>query len=235
MSFDCYDRPMPQRYYVILGSIHLYSHLVVQYYGIAERSRFYLHTKCCILQAPTNALNQAELRSRSVMAQAFHSPRPISLSMTVVVAAAFCFGIMAGGFLHQGYTSVETNVGPKKGSIQHIEQIPFRKTSHIDEEGNPIVKQQFIEPFIIPSFVGYSVATFKPGQIMMPPHEHNSLHEFFYVIEGTGIIQKDGVDNHVKPGTFLHMAPFEKHGIWVPKDATEDMKMVVCGVTVGEK
>jgi hypothetical protein len=31
------------------------------------------------------------------------------------------------------------------------------------------------------------------------------------------------------------MAPFEKHGIWVPKDATEDMKMVVCGVTVGAK
>ena len=99
--------------------------------------------------------------------------------MTVVVAAAFCFGIMAGGFLHQGYTtgstSVDTNVGPKQGSILQLEQVPFRKTSHIDEEGNPIVKQQFIEPFVIPNFVGYSVATFKPGQIMMPAHEQASF------------------------------------------------------------
>jgi quercetin dioxygenase-like cupin family protein len=169
------------------------------------------------------------------MVQAFDSARPLRVSSIVVVAIAFCFGILAGGFLQKGYESVNTNVGPKHGSIQHLEQTPFRKTSHIDENGKPIVKQQFIEPFVIPKFVGYSVATFKPGQTMMPPHEHKSLHEFFYVIEGTGIIQKDGIDNQVKPGTFLHMAPFEKHGIWVPKDASQDLKMVVCGVTVGEK
>ena len=35
---------------------------------------------------------------------------------------------------------------------------------------------------------------------MMPPHEHKSLHEFFYVLEGKGIIQVNGVDHHVEPG-----------------------------------
>ena len=170
------------------------------------------------------------------MVQLFSSSRPSqSLSTTVLVVVALCIGIVVGSLLQKGYATVKVDMGPKHGSIQHLEQIPFRKTSHIDEEGQPIMKQQILEPFVVPNFVGYSVATFKPGQIMMPPHEHKSLHEFFYVIQGTGIIQKDGIDNKVKPGTFLHMAPFEKHGIWVPKDATEDMKMVVCGVTVGAK
>lgn len=170
------------------------------------------------------------------MVQLFSSSRPSqSLSTTVLVVVALCIGIVVGSLLQKGYATVKVDMGPKHGSIQQLEQIPFRKTSHIDEEGRPIMKQQILEPFVVPNFVGYSVATFKPGQIMMPPHEHKSLHEFFYVIQGTGIIQKDGIDNKVKPGTFLHMAPFEKHGIWVPKDATEDMKMVVCGVTVGTK
>lgn len=157
------------------------------------------------------------------------------LSFVLFLIGIFCLGLIAGGAIQKGYDTLHKEVGPKHGSVQQLEDVPFRKTSHIDEQGRPIVKQQLLEPFAVPNFVGYSIATFKPGQIMMPPHEHKSLHEFFYVIEGTGIIQKDGIDHKVKPGTFLHMAPFEKHGIWVPKDATEDMKMAVCGVTVGEK
>jgi quercetin dioxygenase-like cupin family protein len=100
-------------------------------------------------------------------------------------------------------------------------------------EGNPITKQQFLEPFVVPRFVGFSVATFKAGQTMMPVHEHKSMHEFFYVLEGTGMFQIDDVTHEVSPGTFLHMAPGEKHGIWVPKEASGgDLKVAVCGVTL---
>jgi quercetin dioxygenase-like cupin family protein len=177
------------------------------------------------------------------MVQTFPTSRRQSLSLTFFVVAAFSLGMLTGGFLQQGFgvlnpafALVDNNdTGPEHGSIQHLEDIPFRKTSHVDENGKPVMKQQFLEPFVVPNFVGYSVATFKPGQTMMPPHEHESLHEFFFVIHGTGIIQKDGVDHEVKPGTFLHMAPSEKHGIWVPKDASEDLKMAVCGVTVEKK
>jgi quercetin dioxygenase-like cupin family protein len=169
-----------------------------------------------------------------------NAPRSTGLSSIVSLVAALCVGILLGSFLQKGYDSsaggsTSANRGPKHGTILQLDDIPFRKTSHIDEEGRPIVKQQLLEAFAVPNFVGYSIATFKPGQVMMPPHEHKSMHEFFYVIEGTGVIQKDGVDHTVKPGTFLHMAPFEKHGIYIPKDATQDMKMVVCGVTVGDE
>jgi|AntRauTorckE5430_2_1112549.scaffolds.fasta_scaffold00246_3 quercetin dioxygenase-like cupin family protein len=61
------------------------------------------------------------------------------------------------------------------------------------------------------------------------------MHELFYIIEGRGIFQIEGRDVEVTPGTFLHMAPQEKHGIWVPKDFQEPLRMVVTGVTIGEK
>jgi quercetin dioxygenase-like cupin family protein len=153
------------------------------------------------------------------------------LTPTLMVLVAFIAGIVLG---HVGKSNSH-DLGPKKGTVLQLQDVPFRNTSHIDDLGRPIVKQQLIEPFAVPNFVGVSIATFKPGQTMMPVHQHTSLHEFFYVISGKGIIQKDGVDHKVSAGTFLHMAPFEKHGIWIPKDYTEDMNMLVCGVTVGPK
>eukprot|EP00548_Thalassiothrix_antarctica_P005867 CAMPEP_0194149292 /NCGR_PEP_ID=MMETSP0152-20130528/37150_1 /TAXON_ID=1049557 /ORGANISM="Thalassiothrix antarctica, Strain L6-D1" /LENGTH=184 /DNA_ID=CAMNT_0038851363 /DNA_START=86 /DNA_END=640 /DNA_ORIENTATION=- len=183
----------------------------------------------------------------------------MKLSILALVLVAFAIGIIVGN-LNQGIggdssgeiENSSSNGGQQqqqvsldskryslssekdtiKGIILELADVPFRNTSHIDDEGRPIMKQQFIEPFAISNFVGFSVATFQPGQIMMPPHEHRSLHEFFYVIEGNGIIQKDGIDHEVKSGTFLHMAPHEKHGIYVPKNATKEMKMIVCGITV---
>lgn len=132
-------------------------------------------------------------------------------------------------------STMKTKIDIIKGKVTTLEETPFRPTSHVDTAGHPIEKQQFLEPFVVPNFVGYSVATWKPGQIMMPVHEHRSLHEFFYVLEGTGMVEIEGKEYKVKKGTFLHMAPHEKHGIWVPEDsANGDLKMAVCGVTVGD-
>lgn len=95
------------------------------------------------------------------------------------------------------------------------------------------MKQQLLAAFVVPDFVGYSVATFEAGQEMMPPHEHENLHEFFYVLDGTGIISIDGVEQDMKQGSFYHLAPHERHGIRVSNDATQAMKLAVFGVTVG--
>jgi len=92
-----------------------------------------------------------------------------------------------------------------------------------------------IEPFLIPNLVGFSVATFLPGQTMMPVHDHESMHEIFYVLEGSGMFQIDGVDHKLEPGKLLHVAPHEAHGIWVPKDSPDELKMIVTGVAVGDK
>ena len=131
------------------------------------------------------------------------------------------------------------DLGPTKGLVTNIEDAPVRNTVHIDEQGRPITKQQLLEPFVIPNLVGFSVATFLPGQVMMPPHEHETMHELFYVISGRGWFSIDvgaGSKNvEVVPGTFLHMAPGEKHGIWVADSSKEPLKMVVTGVAVGEK
>jgi len=59
------------------------------------------------------------------------------------------------------------NSGPSKGTIKSLAQTPARNTVHVDEQGRPITKQQLLEPFVIPNLVGFSVATFLPGQVMM--------------------------------------------------------------------
>lgn len=156
------------------------------------------------------------------------------LKQNLIVLVAFIVGILLGHVSGKANSSAN-DVGPKQGIVLQLKDVPFRNTSHVDDQGRPIVKQQLIEPFAVPNFVGVSIATFKPGQTMLPVHQHSSLHEFFYVISGRGIIQRDGVEHKVSAGTFLHMAPFENHGIWIPKDYKEDMKMLVCGVTVGPK
>ena len=148
-------------------------------------------------------------------------------------------GIMIGGIAQSGYSSsfaeLNREKGPTKGAVKILSETPTRNTVHIDDKGRPITKQQLLEPFVIPNLVGFSVATFLPGQTMMPVHEHETMHELFYVIEGSGMFQINGVDHDVSPGTFLHIAPTEKHGIWVPEDRTSPLRMVVTGVAVGEK
>lgn len=157
------------------------------------------------------------------------------MSSRINLAIATVSGMCIGAALKSNFSF--SNVKPTtnttwKGVVKHLADVPDRPTSHIDTQGRPITKQQLLEPFVVPNFVGYSVATFKPGQNMMPVHEHESMHEFFYVLEGRGVIQINNVDHNVEPGTFLHMAPKEKHGIWIPENEKDDMKMAVCGVTV---
>lgn len=73
---------------------------------------------------------------------------------------------------------------------------------------------------------------------MMPAHDHETMHEIFYVLEGKGVFEVDGVEHVVEEGTLLHFAPGERHGIWVReegKGGEGPMKLLVTGVTVGEK
>ena len=151
------------------------------------------------------------------------------VSTNVRILLAFATGVLVDRTLLHHQTR---QTGPLHGSIKQLDDTPSRPTSHKDQNGNSIMKQQLLDAFVVPNFVGYSIATFEPGQSMMPPHEHENLHEFFYVLSGTGIISIDDKEHEMKPGSFYHLAPHERHGIRVPTDAKEEMKMAVFGVTV---
>lgn len=153
-------------------------------------------------------------------------------STNTKILLAFVTGILVDRTL-LSHSAVDS--GPLHGSVQQLDDTPSRPTSHVDQHGNAIMKQQLLDAFVVPNFVGYSVATFAAGQEMMPPHEHENLHEFFYVLDGRGLITIDGTEHEMKPGSFYHLAPHERHGIQVPSDASQDMKLAVFGVTVGKK
>jgi quercetin dioxygenase-like cupin family protein len=149
------------------------------------------------------------------------------LSSNAKILLAFAAGILVDRTLLRHLTPT----GPLHGAIKQLDDTPSRPTSHIDQHGKSIMKQQLLDAFVVPNFVGYSVATFEPGQSMMPPHEHQNMHEFFYVISGSGVISIDEVEHEMKPGSFYHLAPHERHGIRVPGNGKEAMKMAVFGVT----
>lgn len=98
--------------------------------------------------------------------------------------------LLLGTFIGSTFTSIyhgatwNQKPPPSKGFITKLSVTPIRNTSHVDDKGRPITKQQLLDAFVLPNFVGFSVATFLPGQTMMPPHEHETLYEIFYVIEG---------------------------------------------------
>ena len=148
-----------------------------------------------------------------------------SLPTNAKILFAFVAGIFVGRIIFR--PTYET--GPLHGSVKQLEDTPVRPTSHVDQQGKPITKQQMLEPFVVPNFVGFSVATFTAGQ-QLTPHEHDNLHEFFYVLEGSGVIQIDKKEHKMEPGSFFHLAPHERHGIQIPDNGS--MKMAVFGVTV---
>lgn len=155
------------------------------------------------------------------------------LSTNVKILIAFVVGILVGRVLFH-HSGGATETGPRHGTVKQLDETPSRPTSHVDQNGKSIIKQQLLDAFVVPNFVGYSVATFDAGQ-EMTSHEHENLHEFFYVLDGKGLINIDGTEYEMKPGSFYHLAPHERHGIKVPNDVDEPMKMAVFGVTVGKR
>jgi quercetin dioxygenase-like cupin family protein len=147
------------------------------------------------------------------------------LSTYAKISFAFVAGILVGRIIYDP----ASNKGPLHGSVKRLEDTPMRPTSHVDQQGKPITKQQLLEPFVVPRFVGVSVATFTAGQ-QLAGHEHKNLHEFFYVLEGSGRMEVDGKQHKMEAGTFFHLAPHERRGIHVPADGS--MIMAVFGVTV---
>jgi quercetin dioxygenase-like cupin family protein len=147
------------------------------------------------------------------------------------VLIAFLIGILVGRYLEKPPQGAQ--ISTVSGSVHRLDETPIRNTLHKDALGRPITKQQFLEPFVVPHVTGYSVATIRPGQTLQV-HEHESMHEFFYILEGRGTFQIGGSkDVPVAPGTFLHLAPHESHGIAVPEDSPDgNLKVLLSGVTL---
>ena len=159
------------------------------------------------------------------------------LVFNINVIVAFIVGTLVGGFLTScrsnnlrgGQGIVESSI--PSASIQHLEKIPIRNTSHKDDNGEYIKKQQFLEPFVVPRVTGFSVATLRPGQ-RVHRHEHENMHEFFYVLEGNGVFFVNDNKAQGHPGTFLHYPPHSPHEIFVPENSKEEMKMLVAGIVI---
>ena len=153
------------------------------------------------------------------------------------ILIAFLFGILLGRF-GQSEKRFGSNDHDVRSSVQHLKEVPFRNTSHVNRKtGIAITKQQLLEPFVVPRLTGFSVATIRAGETV-ELHSHKNMHEFFYVLEGTatfwmGDSHNGKAKSHlVDSGTFAHFVPNSDHGIAVAENST--LKVLIAGVTVGE-
>ena len=165
--------------------------------------------------------------------------RTMILPNNVKILLAFLFGVVIGrGSL---FSTTTTKATTTKSSIQHLEDLPVRNTSHANPvTGKFITKKQFLEPFVVPRVTGFSVATIEKGESVQL-HSHPNMHEFFLVLSGEATFWMcgDGIEEgndspakfHAKTGTFYHAVPHCVHGIDVAANSTHgDLKMLVTGV-----
>jgi quercetin dioxygenase-like cupin family protein len=156
---------------------------------------------------------------------------------------ALCIGFLSG-FALRGYepapkqqesSTVNYFVGKGTTRVRHISNVPVRATSHVDDQGRPITKQQLVEPFDVPNIAGFSVASVKPGQ-SIANHVHESMMELFYVLSGSGMVRiNQNEENRIETGHFIRVVPGEYHSFWVDPTESQEMRMLVCGVAIGTK
>ena len=148
-----------------------------------------------------------------------------------IVVVTFLTGMVCG--THISCRSTKSSVrNSSVGSIHRLADTPIRNTSHKDAYDRPITKQQLIEPFYVPNVAGFSVATLQPDQ-RIDAHEHQSMHEFFYILEGKVTFTIDGKKTLVEEGTMVHITPHEVHQLDAWKDGPA--KMLVSGITVDDQ
>jgi quercetin dioxygenase-like cupin family protein len=151
----------------------------------------------------------------------------------------FLLGFFSG-FAFRGFDTVPVNKfndhedAPRRGFITHISKVSHRPTSHMDGQGRPITKQQLVDPFVIPNFAGFSIATLQPGQTLAE-HSHESMVELFYVLSGSGKVQIDGQETSIAQGHFIEVVPGERHAFDVQPTEEQAMVMLFCGITTGPK
>jgi quercetin dioxygenase-like cupin family protein len=163
-------------------------------------------------------------------------------NVNIRVVVAFLFGVFLGNRFERMTNLLSGSSGihdpssrhhvKMKSSFQHKENISPLNTSHIDQNGNAITKQQFLDPFVVPNIAGISIATIQPGQTVAV-HSHRTMHEFFFVLHGSATFYLDDVPQIVSPGSFVHVAPQSSHSIVVPKDTHDgDLQVILFGVVV---
>ena len=114
--------------------------------------------------------------------------------------------------------------------VNHISHVPKRPTSH-----KGILKQQLVTPFTVhPSLAGVSIGIVAPQQ-RIGHHQHQSMSEFFYVLQGHGFIQlATTVDNEpmepLQQGSFVFVGPLQNHSFFVPESASEPLKILYFGL-----
>jgi hypothetical protein len=210
--------------------------------------------------ATTRKSNQQQQGTRPV----------ISLSLLVPsLIISFAFGYYAGGASgqHKSAAAIDCTIYVQQqerksatsssSRVIRLQDVPLKSTSHVyGPQGRPIAKQQLVDPFtLVNNLAGISVTSLLPGQ-SVTRHAHDSMHEFFYILDGDGLVDisnssssgnNDAESNisasssssssswmSVSKGSLVYAAEREAHAFHVPENASQPMQMIFFGLTTND-
>ncbi|KAL7575444.1 hypothetical protein ACA910_007344 [Epithemia clementina (nom. ined.)] len=134
--------------------------------------------------------------------------------------------------------------------VHEVEHVPKRPTSH-----SGVWKQQLVDSFSLhPSLTGVAIGILDNPQTGVEMHQHTSMSEFFFVLQGQGIVQvktrstirnnnptrnEDGEDDDkdltqhhpIQAGSFMFVAPRQNHSFFVSEASREPLKLLYFGLT----
>jgi len=152
--------------------------------------------------------------------------------------------VQAGDAIHiPPYTRHKlTNTGIV--SLEHLVLAtpPFDPTDvHLDEawQDPNATPQPFAQPAIVDCFDGAKIVAYEFREIASvafgwvmhdperrkPPHYHERITEWIFVIEGKGAIEVDGVAHDIVPGDWIRIVPNELHAL---RNENDQHMVVAC-------
>lgn len=139
----------------------------------------------------------------------------------------------------------------RRHGVEQIDRLPLRSTSHPG-----VYKQQLVAPFTLhPSLAGISIGILENSQQTVERHQHDSMSEFFFVLQGQGSME---LSNHnttnnnnndkstnnkeddppsfyteypVRPGSFVFVGPHVNHSLSVTESSNEPLRFLYIGLT----
>lgn len=90
--------------------------------------------------------------------------------------------------------------------IQKEDELPAIPTSHRAD----ILKKVFLKNGEIRGITQLGTAVFQPGQ-QVEEHEHSTMYEVFYILEGSVVFTIEGTVFTAEPGHCITVEPGEKH------------------------
>jgi len=113
----------------------------------------------------------------------------------------------------------------KKNVFEYLENIKGEPTAHLSGLKKVFLKNEDTNS----KLTQFAHGTFAPGEVC-ELHAHQTMDEFFYFMNGTGLYEIDEEEIFLRPGTFLRIPAKSRHKLI--NNGNSDLEFVYFGIAL---